>query len=79
MENGTQAWYGQGRSTWECEAQRVALLAGEAGITLDEEAISLHDVRGLMALSARLRRLCERQHQGRYHPFARKSHIKGLA
>lgn len=74
MESSTQARYRQGQwSTWEREAQRVALLAGEAGVALDEEALILCDVRELMALSVRLRRLCERQHQGRQwqRPFAR--------
>lgn len=75
MENSTQAWYGQRRGTWEREAQRVALLASKAGVALDEESLILRDVRELTALVARLRQLCERQHQGRqwHRPFARQT------
>lgn len=43
-----------GMGTWEREARRIALLAAEQYLPLDEEALLLYDVRELSALRRRL-------------------------
>jgi hypothetical protein len=45
-----------GGDTWTEQACRVALLAGELDVALDEQVLILYDVRDLLALRRRLER-----------------------
>lgn len=45
-----------GAGMWNEEARRVRLLAAELGVTLDDEALIVYDVRELMSLHLRLQR-----------------------
>lgn len=52
--------------SWEREARRVAALAGELGVALDEQRILYFDVRELVTLRLRLQAALERPEQWRW-------------
>jgi hypothetical protein len=67
-EDADVAWYRDAADsryvaagTWDGEARRVRLLTAQLGVALDDETLTLYDVRDLMALQLRLQKALRRR------------------